>query len=240
MKHLTFLTLAVVVAGIACAPPAAQESPELAAKSVAWEEAMNSADVEAVVALYSEDARLMPPSAETSQGHDAVRAAFGEMIDAGLSIDLETTEALAAGDLGTRIGTYVLTSADGAEVDRGKYVETWEKVGGEWVITNDIWNSDVAVGAGTTSLLGTHMVEDGDTWLAAWSGENSRRVDFAQNGAPNVRVFQSPDDPNLTGVLIDVADMDKFQAWLNGEAGTAAKAEDGVKDETIRILAEVK
>lgn len=240
MKHLRFLTLAVLVVGIACAPPAAQESPELAAKAIAWEEAMNAADVEAVVALYSEDARLMPPNAETGQGHDAVRAAFGEMIDAGLSVDLETTEAMAAGNLGTRIGTYVLTSADGVEVDHGKYIETWEKVEGEWVITNDIWNSDVPTGAGTTSLIGTHMVEDGDHWLAAWSGENSRHADFAQNGAPSVRVFQSPDNPNLTGLLIDVADMDEFQTWLEGEAGAAAKAEDGVRDETLQILAEIK
>ena len=240
MKHLRFLTLAVIVVGVACAPPAAQESPELAAKSVAWEEAMNSKDVEAVVALYSENARLMPPNAETGQGHDAVREAFGGMIDAGLSVDLETTEALAAGNLGTRIGTYVLTSDDGTEVDHGKYIETWEKVEGEWVITNDIWNSDVPIGAGTTSLLGTHLVEDGDHWLAAWSGENSRHADFAENGAPSVRVFQSPDNPNLTGLLIDVADMDTFQAWLESEAGTAAKAEDGVKDETLQILAEVK
>ena len=34
--------------------------------------------------------------------------------------------------------------------------------------------------------------------------------------------------------------MDKFQAYLEGEEGTAAKAEDGVKDETLQILAEVK
>lgn len=240
MKHLRFLTIAVLAVGIACAPPAAQESPELAAKSVAWEEAMNSADVEAVVALYSDDARLMPPNAETGQGHDAVRAAFGEMIDAGLSVDLETTEAMAAGNLGTRVGTYVLTSADGTEVDHGKYIETWEKVDGEWLITNDIWNSDVQIGAGTTTLIGTHLVEDGDHWLAAWSGENGRRADFAQNGAPGVRVFQSPGNPNLTGLVIDVADMDTFQAWLEGEEGAAAKAADGVKDETLQILAEVE
>ena len=55
-----------------------------------------------------------------------------------------------------------------------------------------------------------------------------------------MRVFQSPDNPNLTGLLIDVADMDKFQAFLDGEEGTAAKAADGVKDETLQILAEVK
>lgn len=240
MRHLKSVALLLIVAGVACAPPTAQESPELAAKAAAWEDAMNAADVEAIVALYSEDARLMPPNAETGQGHDAVRDSFGGMIAAGLSVDLETTEAMAAGNLGTRIGTYVLTSADGAEADHGKYIETWEKTGDGWVITNDIWNSDVAIGAGTTSLIGTHMVEDGDHWLAAWSGENSRHADFARHGAPSVRVFQSPDNANLTGLLIDVSDMDKFQAYLEGEEGTAAKAEDGVKDETLQILAEVK
>jgi ketosteroid isomerase-like protein len=240
MKHLKSVALLLIVAGVACAPPTAQESPELAAKAAAWEDAMNAADVEAIVALYAEDARLMPPNAETGQGHDTVRDTFGGMIAAGLSVDLETTEAMAAGNLGTRIGTYVLTSADGTEADHGKYIETWEKTGDGWVITNDIWNSDVAIGAGTTSLIGTHMVEDGDHWLAAWSGENSRHADFALHGAPSVRVFQSPDNANLTGLLIDVADMDTFQAYLEGEEGTAAKAEDGVKDETLQILAEVK
>ena len=240
MKHMKFVALLIIVTGVACAPPVAQESPELAAKADAWEEAMNSADIEAVVALYSEDTRLMPPNAEAAQGHDAVRAAFGEMIDAGLSVELETTEATVAGNLGTRIGTYVLKGPDGAEVDHGKYIETWEKTGDGWVITADIWNSDVPVGAGTTSLIGTHMVEDGDHWLAAWSGEDSRHADFARNGAPGVRVFQSPDNPNLTGLLVDVADMDKFQAYLEGEEGTAAKAEDGVKDETLQLLFEVK
>ena len=240
MKRFKPLTLAVLFVGIACAPPSAQESPELAAKAAAFQDAMNAADIEGLVALYSEDARLMPPNMETGQGHDAVREVFGGMIAAGLSVQLATTEAMATGNLGTRVGTYVLTSADGSEVDRGKYIETWEKVGGEWAMTNDIWNSDVPVGAGTISLIGTHMVEDGDRWLAAWSGDNSRHADFAQNGAPNVRVFQSPDNPNLTGVLIDVADMDTFQAWLGGEEGAAAKAEDGVKDETLQILAEVK
>jgi ketosteroid isomerase-like protein len=240
MKHLKSVALLIIVAGVACAPPAAQDSPELAAKATSWEEALNAGDVESLVAMYSEQAQLMPPNEAASQGHEAVRTAFGGMIDAGLTGELKTTQARVSGNLGTRVGTYVLYGPDGAEVDHGKYIETWEQTGGEWVITNDIWNSDVPIGAGTTSLIGTHLVEDGDHWLAAWTGEDSRRADFARNGAPSVRVFQSPDNANLTGLLIDVADMDKFQAYLEGEEGTAAKAEDGVKDETLQILTEVK
>ena len=62
----------------------------------------------------------------------------------------------------------------------------------------------------------------------------------AANGAPAVRVFQSPEDPNLTGLAIEVSDMAALSAWLESEDGAKAKAEDGVIDSTLQILAEVK
>jgi ketosteroid isomerase-like protein len=218
----------------------AQENSEILAKATKWQEALNAGDIDALVAMYSADARLMPPNAEASQGPDAIRGAFGGMIAAGLAVKLDTIEAASAGNTGYRVGTYTLTAPGGATADYGKYIELWEKADGGWVITDDIWNSDIPVGAGVTTLAAFHMVEDGARWLAAWQGENSRRDQFAQHGVANVRVFQSPEDPNLTGVLIDVADMDEFQAYLGGEEGVAAKAEDGVKDATLRMLAEVK
>ena len=240
MKKLILPVALVVVAGVACAPPVAQESPEILAKAATWQEALNAGDIEGLVALYSDDARLMPPNAVATQGPDAIRADFGGMIAAGLTIKLDTIEAASAGNTGYRVGTYTLTAPGGATADTGKYIELWEKVGGEWLITNDIWNSDAPTGGGVTTLLSTHMVADGEHWLAAWRGENSRRDQFAEHGVAKVRVFQSPDDPNLTGLIIDVADMDEFQAYLGGEEGVKAKAEDGVKDATLQLLAEVQ
>jgi ketosteroid isomerase-like protein len=240
MSKLNFAALWVIVAAAACYPPAAQDSSELAAMADAWETALNSGDVDAIVALYTEDCRIMPPNAPPAEGHAAVREIFGGMIDAGLKGDLETVEAMVAGDLGYRVGTYTLMAAEGMEIDRGKYIEVWRQVGGEWKITSDIWNSDLPGGSGGTTVSITHEVDDAARWLAAFEGADSRREMFAQHGATNVRVFQSVDNPNLTGLLIDIADMQAFQAFMDSPEATRSKAEDGVRDPTLRVFTEVK
>ena len=157
MRGLRLAALLMMVVVIACAPPApqespavaveAQESPDLAAKAGAWEQKLNAGDIEGIVALYAEDARLLPPNAEMTQGHDAIRDVFGGMIEAGLTGSLATTEAMAAADLGYRVGTFILQAPEGSTVDRGKYIEVWRKAGDEWKMTADIWNSDLPAAA---------------------------------------------------------------------------------------------
>lgn len=116
----------------------------------------------------------------------------------------------------------------------------WRKVDGEWRIANDIWNSDLPAAAAPGTTLGIiHEVEDVARWLAAWQGGHSPPGLLVQHGAPSVRVFQSPDAPNLTGLPIDVADMEAFQAFMACAEAEAAKADDGVKDATFRVVKEV-
>jgi ketosteroid isomerase-like protein len=232
------IVLVLMVAVTACAPQ--DQSAELAALADNWEVALNAGDIDGIVALYTEDCVLMPPNAELAKGHAAARASFGEMIDAGLTGKIDPITVAAAGDIGFRNGTYSLQTADGTVVDRGKYTDTWRKVGGEWKITSDIWNSDLAPFAGTTTVAITHDVKDADHWLAAWMGENSRHDMFAQHGVANVRVFQNPDTPTQIGLLVDATDMEAFYAFLNSEEGAAAKAEDGVIDKGMRTYMEVK
>jgi len=174
------------------------------------------------------------------QGKEIVQSVFESMIAAGLSVELETVQTLAAGDLGSHIGTYVLT-AEGAEVDRGKFMEAWRRSGGEWMMTADMFSSDLpAPGPPGQTLVVTHEVEDAEQWLAAWSGEDSRHAMFIANGASSVRTFQSPDAPNTTGLVITVTDMEALAAMLGSPEGAAAKAEDGVKDATMQMLAEIE
>lgn len=239
-KLCSSIGIVVLVAAVGCAPPAARESSEIAAGAEAWGAAFTARDIDALVALYTDDARIMPPNAPAAQGRDAVAEEFQAMFDADLSVTIETTEAMSAGDLGHRVGTFTL-SAGGAEVDRGKYIETWRKVGGEWKITADIYNSDwPAPGMAGTLLIGTHEVEDAEHWLQAWRGEGSRHEEFAGHGAPMVKNFQSQQNPNLTAVLIQVEDMAALEAFLSSPMGEAAKAADGVKDETLQIFLEVE
>ena len=101
MKKLSLAALSlVVVAAAACAPPSAQDSPEIRAGSAAWTEALNAGELDALVAVYAEDAHVLPPNAAPARGHDAVRESFGAMIDAGLGGTLTTVEVAAAGDIG--------------------------------------------------------------------------------------------------------------------------------------------
>mgnify|MGYP001085366525 CR=1 FL=1 len=235
------LVVALAVAVLAaCAPQGAQPSPELAALADGWERAYNAGDFDALAALYTADCRLMAPNAPMAQGGEAVRAAFGAMREAGLTVDLETLDATAAGDLGYRVNTYAVAAPDGTVVDRGKAVELWRKTAVGWQIVSDIWNSDLPEGAGKTYLNVTHEVEDIDRWLAAWQGPDGRRKTFAEHGVGSVRVFRSPDDPKRVGLLVEVLDLAALQSYMASPDAAAAKAADGVVDSTLRFMTEVQ
>lgn len=245
LRIVPFLFVSLVIA--ACGEPqpvAVHENAEIAALSDRWEQALNAGDVDTLVTLYADDARVLAPNAEMAVGKNAVRAAFGEMVAAGLRGDLTVVDASSAGDLGYNVGTFVLQTADGSLVDRGKFVEIWQRIDGEWRITNDIWNSDGSaagpVAQSDTALIATHNVADAATWLNAWQREDSRRNDFLRHGVTEVRVFQHRDNPNLTGLLIELEDLVAFEAFLQSEEGAAAAAADTVKMDTLTILQEVR
>lgn len=242
-RLLTVLPALLVIA--ACNQASQPADPSvLTSRSEAWEAALNAKDIDALADLYTGDARVMPPNREISTGRDAVRAEFGAMIDAGLVGELTSVEAMVSGDFGYNVGTYTLRAGDDV-VDTGKYTEIWHRGDdGQWRMANDIWNSDHAMAAADQGprmhLMIMHEVDDAEKWKAAWRGENSRHQLFAENGAKHVHTFQSADNPNLTGLVIAVDDMDALNAMLGSEEGVAAAAEDGVKADTMAVLPEVK
>lgn len=242
-RLLTVLPALLLVA--ACNQAAQPVDPSvLTSRSEAWEAALNAKDIDALVDLYTNDARVMPPNGEMARGHDAVRAIFGGMIEAGLGGELTSVEAMASGDFGYNVGIYTLRAGDDV-VDTGKYIETWRRGDdGQWHMANDIWNSDHAMAAAAegpkTHLMIVHEVDDAEKWKAAWRGDDSRHKLFAENGAKHVHTFQSADNPDLTGLIIAVNDMDALNAMLGSEEGMAAAAEDGVKAATITVLSEVE
>jgi hypothetical protein len=74
LRHLVLVVGAVSVLS-ACAPAApppvdtAAEEAALKAITAAWLDAYNAGDVEKIVAMYAEDAVLMPPHAAVATGH---------------------------------------------------------------------------------------------------------------------------------------------------------------------------
>ena len=253
MKRL-ILALPLLFVVAACNQAAAPGDPsEITSRSEMWEASLNAKDVDGIVALYTSDARLMPPNAEMTTGQDAVRAVFGGMIDAGLSGELTSVEAKVSGDIGYNLGHYKLMAGEDV-VDKGKYMEIWHRGDdGQWYMANDTWNSDMPAAPpkkqkkhkmkgmkGMTHVMILHEVEDGARWLAAWSGEDSRRGLFKANGAAHVHTFQDSHNPNLTGLVVAVKDMDAFHAMLQSDEGKAAATEDGVNLDEMTVLMEAK
>lgn len=241
-KMLALISVLLMIA--ACNQAQAPADPSvITSRSEAWAAALNARDADALADLYTSDTRLMPPGAEIVRGRDAARAIFGEMIDAGIGGTFTSVEAKVNADTGYNAGVYKLMAGD-TLVDTGKYIEVWQRGDdGQWRISNDIWNSDgqMAVadnGEGDPHMLIVHEVADGDHWMAAWRGENSRHHLFENNGAAHVHTFRSADDPNMTALIVAVTDMDALQAMLASDEGQAAAAEDGVEMESMSVLME--
>jgi ketosteroid isomerase-like protein len=142
-----FLALALMAApGLAAQQDAAAG---IAAGNAALSAAIAAGDADAAVAVYLENASFMGANAPAAVGHDAIRAAFQGMIEAGIGrVALTTDEIEAFGDTAYEVGRYVLDAKDGTHLDHGKYVVIWKRAGDGWKMYRDIFNSDMPAPGG--------------------------------------------------------------------------------------------
>ena len=151
LKHLA-LVIGTVTALSACAPAApppvdtAAEEAALKAITVAWLNAYNAGDVEKIVAMYTEDAVLMPPHAAVATGHAAIRAFLttdtAAAKAAGVKLVPGAATAGVAGDTGWESGSYTIADTSGTTVDSGSYLSVARKSNGTWLYIRDTYNSD--------------------------------------------------------------------------------------------------
>lgn len=89
-----------------------------------------------------------------------------------------------------------------------------------------------------TTAIVVHEVEKGDVWAKAWhKGPGSRHEMFGKLGI-KARNFKDPNNPNLTGLLLEVPDVEKFKAFLDTDEGRKAMREDGLQVGSMRMLTE--
>ncbi len=134
----------MLVAVLAAVPAAAADSSGLAARAATWEKEYNADNLAGVVALYASDGCRMPPNQELVRGGDAILAQLKAGKDRGAAkVKITVTSAESSGDLGYGTGTFVITGADGAHVDHGKWMLVSKKSNGVWKTQCDIFNSDM-------------------------------------------------------------------------------------------------
>ena len=109
-------------------------------------ELFRQGDAAAIAALYTSEARLLPPGAETMIGREAVEAFWRGAMKMGIKdARLETVEIEPAGDMACEIGRFTLTvQPDGGEPQemKGKYVVVWKFENSTPKLHIDIWNAD--------------------------------------------------------------------------------------------------
>ena len=138
------VTLALALPLPAFAQAGGDLRAEIGKMDQAWQTAYNAGDVAALTALYTKDAKLMPPGAETASGSSAIQAFFATDVKAGAKNTLTSGDVVGFGDYAVMTGGWVATTADGKHLDHGPYMTLYKKVGGGWKIYRDTWNSSMA------------------------------------------------------------------------------------------------
>ncbi len=137
---------------VGCAAPQQDTTDEaragIEATNAQFMEAFSQSDAAGVAACYTEDAQFLPPNSEIVGGREAVQEAIQGLIDAGIKgLRLEATEVEGHGDTAHEVGTYTLMGENEQTMDEGKYIVIWKKVGDEWKLHRDIFNSNMPLPA---------------------------------------------------------------------------------------------
>jgi uncharacterized protein (TIGR02246 family) len=161
MRTIGLTAMLAVLAISACRPRA--ETPEAAlARQAADQKAAetairplvqhfvthyNSGHADSLASFYAPDAHLMPANLPVVVGQAAIEAAFSQALASKGQLTLVTESITASGDLAVERGTYEETytppGSSTPVTDKGKYLAHWQRIGGKWLMVDDIANSDL-------------------------------------------------------------------------------------------------
>ena len=138
------LALLASISLLLTCPALAQDKATIEKLNDVFVAAFNKGDFAAVSGMYTDDAYLLPPGSPMAKGRSNVQAFWTKAGEAIGAVKLTTVDVKPLGsDAAREIGTFALTTK-GAQPQKltGKYVVVWQKVGSDWKLATDIWNSD--------------------------------------------------------------------------------------------------
>jgi uncharacterized protein (TIGR02246 family) len=126
-------------------PDLTQIRAEIVAIENAWAAAQNAKDVNALMALYADDAVSMPDGEPMLTGKAAIQkkqAADFAKPSKYASIAFETMDVYAQGNVVTEVGKTMYKDAAGKTTGGGKYIAVFEKRDGKYLCIREIYNQD--------------------------------------------------------------------------------------------------
>jgi uncharacterized protein (TIGR02246 family) len=110
-----------------------------------WADALNKKDINALMALYSDDAVSMQDGGPSLKGKPAIRAQQEKDFAAPsryVSISFQTQDVFGTADEVTEVGTSEEKDAAGKVTGTGKYVAVFKKKDGKYLCVREIYNRD--------------------------------------------------------------------------------------------------
>jgi len=143
------LAIPILVSCTTAPPPdtTAEDIQAIRAANDRFNDAYNRGDAAAAAALYTEEAKRLPPNSLMNVGRESIQASYQAAFDAGVG-DLQTTliEISVNGDMAYEVGEYALTiqREEGEAIsDNGKFVLIWRRENGAWKRDLVIWNTSL-------------------------------------------------------------------------------------------------
>ncbi len=153
--------IALSLFSFACSSPAPQEiatpepmavkfdkaaiKAEIQAIEKAFAAADNARNVNAILALYSDDAVTMGSGEPMAVGKAAIKKRLEEDFAesaAGNTVTYEVLDVFGDENMVTETGKSIRKDASGEVISTGKYMAIWEKKDGKYLCIRDIGNSD--------------------------------------------------------------------------------------------------
>lgn len=114
----------------------------------AFEAAFNRDDVDGCLALFTDDAQILPQHGPVVAGKQEIGKFLQEQMTPVASFNTEADLSLVRGDMAIEQGHYrVRNVRRGADIEEGKYLHIWRNEGGNWKIFRIMYNTDVAPAA---------------------------------------------------------------------------------------------
>ena len=111
-------------------------------------EAHISKDTSFLNNIFTEDARVLPPNSEILTGRKAISQLNTDWVNYGIYEFKElTTSFYGNQDYLIDEGTYYLRYGEENTIDKGKYINIWKNVNGEWKLYSNIWNTNLPIEA---------------------------------------------------------------------------------------------
>ena len=147
MKFFAPFLMVLILAGCAPQEEEVEMTPDfndfVKGVALAWNDSWAAGSAEAIGSFYAQDAIMLPPGSGPVVGRDSIQAHYARDMAMAPGGGITMIEAFADGEYGYERGTYTVATAEGEQLDEGKYLAVWRLVDGEWKIYRDIFNSSV-------------------------------------------------------------------------------------------------